>query len=128
MALRLHEHIENALAESARRVVAIGAREGLDLRERMAEWVETAHERIECELSIDGPGRRGRIDTRSLAVVVYLVASDPDNAVQRAHLLTVRARDLIKEDGSPVAASEDARTLLLQLGHGIPDSPAGLVG
>lgn len=115
---QLHEHITEALLASVSRILT----EYPDpaLRDELAEWMETAHERVEVEALVDR-GKTGRIDTRSLRMDCYVVTS-----VGRAPLCSVRARDLITSDGTPVDAKTDARTLLLQLGIGIPDTLEGI--
>lgn len=115
-AVRLHEHISGALYASAGRVVA----EQPHLAEHIARWIETAHEQVEIEAHVER-GPRGRIDTRSLRLDCYLRTSQG-----RAPLCSVRVRDLVDEHGERIDARADARTLLLQNGHGIPDSPASL--
>ncbi|MDN5918671.1 MAG: hypothetical protein L0I76_26840 [Pseudonocardia sp.] len=115
---RLYEHIHDALLASARRLLA----QNPDpvVRDALADWMSTAHERILVGASVDR-GRRGRVDTRSLRIDCYIrTDSGP------APLCSVRARDLLDEHGDPVDARADARTLLLQLGIGVPDSPAGI--
>jgi hypothetical protein len=115
---RLHEHIAEAVQASVGRILA----EHPHLREVAAEYAEQLHRRVEVEASVDR--RRGRLDTRSLRIDCYLRA----DSGERALLCSVRARDLLTDYGRPVDARADARTLLLQLGIGIPDSPAGLLG
>lgn len=119
---RLHAHIIDAVQAAAERMVAL--RSDPAWRDTVADWVETTldpdNHRIAVALRVDR-NVRGRIDTRSLAVDVYLTSR-----IGAEKLLTVRARDLLDEHGHPIDARADARTLLLQLGHGIPDSPATL--
>lgn len=86
-------------------------------RDEIADVLETVHEHIRAAAVVGH--RRGRIDTRSLRIDCYL-GPDP--------LVSVRARHLLDEHGRPVDSPAAARELLLQLGYGIPDSPAGLDG
>jgi hypothetical protein len=119
-AARLHEHISGALYAVAKRVIAQHPHP--ELREHIATWMETAHELVEIEAHV-ARGNSGRIDTRSLRLDCYLQTSQG-----RAPLCSVRVRDLVDGDGERIDARSDARTLLLQNGHGIPDSPATLHG
>jgi hypothetical protein len=116
---RLHEHIVEAVQASLGRILTGHPH----LREVAAEWVEELARRVEVEARVDRR-RGGRLDTRSLRLDCYLRA----NSGERALLCSVRARDLLTDYGKPVDARADARTLLLQLGLGIPDSPAALLG
>lgn len=116
---RLHEHIHDALLACARRLLDEHPGDEA-LREALAQWMETAHERVVVEAHVERT-KRGRVDTRSLRLDVYL-----NTDVGPAPLCQVRARDLLTADGQPVDAKADARTLLLQLGHGIPDDARAL--
>lgn len=119
---RLHAHIIDAVQAAAERMVQL--RSDPAWRDTVADWVEAtldpAEHRIHVALRVDR-NVRGRIDTRSLAVDVYLTSR-----TGMEKLLTVRARDLLAADGNRIDARADARTLLLQLGYGIPDSPAAI--
>lgn len=120
---RLHQHIIDAVQALAERMVQQRPDSAI-WRDTVADWVEATldpdEHRIHVALRVDR-NVRGRIDTRSLAVDVYLTSR-----IGMEKLLTVRARDLLDEHGHPIDARADARTLLLQLGHGIPDNVATL--
>jgi hypothetical protein len=113
---RLHEHITDALTASAARILA----DHPDRADALADWLNTAHEHVVITAHAD---RRpnGRIDTRSLRLDCHLTTS-----AGPAPLVSVRVRDLLDQHGQPIDAQADARTLLLQLGHGIPNDTSTL--
>lgn len=115
---RLHEHIVDALAATARRIMTAHP----DRRDDLADWLDNAHEHIVIVPCVD---RRadGRIDTRSYRLDVYLAT-----AAGVAPLVSVRRRDLeLPPDVQHEDAQAECRTLLLQLGQGIPDDPSALL-
>lgn len=116
---RLSEHITDALSACAQRLLDQHPDDEA-LRETLARWMETAHERIQVEAHVERT-KSGRIDTRTLRLDVYLHTAEGP-----APLCQVRARDLVLADGTPVDARADARLLLLQNGVGIPDDLSGL--
>lgn len=119
---RLSDHISEALLGLAQRQLDAHPDRPAWFLDALAVWIETAAERIEIEAVVD---RRpsGRVDTRSLRLDVSLPMLDNATSVL---LCSVRVRDLIDEHGDPINARDDARTLLLQNGYGVPDSPAAL--
>lgn len=108
---RLHEHITDALTATAARVLTAHPERATEL----ADWLQTAHEHVVITAHAD---RRpnGRIDTRSLRLDCHVTTS-----AGLAPLVSVRVRELLDQHGQPVDAQADARELLLQLGHGVPD-------
>lgn len=115
----LPEYIGQALLDSAQRILRDHPDE--DTRERLAEWMETAHERITIVPTVDRR-KNGRIDTRSYALEVWLTTDHGP-----ARLCTIRRRHI----AIPAGVEHDdpqteCRTLLHQLGYGIPDTPEGL--
>lgn len=109
----LSEHIGQALYDQARRVIATltdDAR-GRAVREELAEWYETAHERVTVELRAEkaARGRADRVDTRSTYAIVWL-----DTAAGPGELCRVRVRDLVDQHGQPIDARATTRDLLAQ--------------
>lgn len=124
----LTEHVLEALMASARRVLV--DRPDAELREALAERLEAIVEgrdrrKLYGRLDVKR-GRRGRIDTRSLVVSVWLVDHGNEDA-EPEQVCRVRVADLVDADGRPIDARADARTLLLQNGIGVPDDPSALL-
>jgi hypothetical protein len=117
---RLHEHITPALDALAQRLAS--SSEAPEWRELVASWRASAHHYVDVELST-GQTRGGRIDTRSGRATAYLNIGDGQARVQ---LCSVRLRDLVDVNGRRLDHQADVRTLLLQQGIGVPDSPAGI--
>jgi len=114
---RLADHISDALTASAERVLTTHPHR----RDELADWLEHAHEHIVIVPTVD---RRtdGRIDTRSYRLDVYLTTT-----AGLAPLVSVRRRDLELPPGvEHEDAQAECRTLLLQLGYGVPDDPSAL--
>lgn len=117
---RLADHITDALAASAGRILAAHP-DRPELVDQLASWLQTAHQRIVIAPRVD---RRsdGRIDTRSYTLGIYL-----DTTSGLAPLVDVRRRDLLIPDGvEHEDAQAECRTLLLQLGYGVPDDASQL--
>ncbi len=114
---RLADHITEALNAMAARITTRHP----DRAAELADWLETAHERLVVVAVVD-QRRNGRIDTRSYRLDVYLTTE-----AGPAPLCSVRRRDLfIPPELEADDPQTEARTLLLQHGYGIPDDPGPL--
>lgn len=119
---RLADHISDALAAAASRVLARNPGRP-EFVEQLAAWLESAHQRIVIVPRVDRR-RDGRIDTRSYILAVYLWTS-----AGLAPLVDVRRRELLVPSGvEHEDARAECRTLLLQLGYGVPDGASQLEG
>ncbi|GAA4983384.1 hypothetical protein WHI96_12130 [Pseudonocardia tropica] len=121
---RLTDLIEEHLIATAHRMLAQVPED--EVRDALADYVSTAFERIVVTADVaGGPDTRTRPGT--LRVIVLLRGHPDGPSRNEAHeLFRARARDLLQHDGTPVDAKADARTLLLQLGHGVPDDASTL--
>lgn len=113
----LSAHVEEALTDQAVRVVATlrDDERGRALREELALWYLTAHERLSVELRVELT-RRGRKDPRSAFVIVWLAT-----AAGTGELLRVRVRDLCDLDGHPIDPRTTVRDLRDQM-QAAPDT------
>lgn len=122
----LRDLIDEHLTASAQRI--LGQVPDHAVQDALATFMETAHDRLLVEADVAG-GEHTRTRPGTLRVRVYLRGhADGPNPGVAVELFSVRARDLLQDDGTPVDAKADARTLLLQLGYGVPDDASALDG
>lgn len=121
---RLHEHV--LAAALAYVVAALEAAPSEELRERLADWVENLTDYTVITATLDTNARH-RPDARSLTFHAMVRLPAGVAGPKWFTLVSVRARDLLMPDGTPVDARADSRTLLLQHGIGVPDDARQLV-
>lgn len=108
----LHEHIASALTAMATRLVHAYP----DHAAELADWLADAHRNVLVTATVDTT-RTGRVDTRSYTLHVHLRTE-----AGIAPLCTVRRRHLhVPPDIASDDPQAECRTLLLQLGYGVPD-------
>lgn len=121
----IDEHLDHYLRVGAHNLHAV-ATDHDEAQAAIDDMARTIRDRVLVSADV-AKTSSGRIRPGTLRVRVYLRGDETQhNSDLGVELFSVRARDLLQHDGTPVDAKADARTLLLQLGYGVPDDTSTL--